>query len=30
MKALDEWLAERTKNKRLWLNDKNAVDGKAA
>jgi len=27
MKTFHEWLAERTKNKELWLNDKNAVVG---
>ncbi|MFN7769048.1 MAG: hypothetical protein ACK5UC_17730 [Planctomycetaceae bacterium] len=27
MKTFHEWLAERTKNEGLWLNDKNAVVG---
>ena len=27
MKTFQEWLAERTKNEGLWLNDKNAVVG---
>jgi len=27
MKTFHEWLAERTKNEGLWLNDKNAVIG---
>ena len=27
MKTFHEWLAERTKNEGLWLNDRNAVVG---